>query len=164
MTLPQTPAGPGLTTPVPTLSQFWFFLETYGVIGLAILGFVLLVYLIKFLRFAWPTIKRTITVVDTMLTAPEKLDALSEQASNLSSGFVATGAKLDDLTSELREVKQTVADVKKQVLPNGGSSMRDDQAKLGRNVYKLGVALENYTGHKLELEDTHPRAPRPHRS
>lgn len=143
-------SAPGLSSPLPTLSQLAMFLETYGALGLFLIGIAVTVFIIKFLINAWPVVKRGIRVVDTMLSAPEKLDALAKQASNLDSGFAATGDKLDALAQE-------VAIVKKQVLPNGGSSMRDDQHKLSRNLYKVGVALEKYTGEKLDLEDTRPR-------
>lgn len=109
-----------------SLSQFWSFLVDYGGIGLII---VVTVTGIGVLIKMWPMLVKFIKVGSAVADLPTTLELLSK--------------KTEDL-------EKTLQIIKKEVLPNGGSSLRD---AVNRTEISLQALTKVVASHSEKLEE-----------
>ena len=110
-----------------SLQQFWTFIADYGGAGLII---VIIVFGIGVIVKMWPMLVKFISVGTAVADLPETLSALSEKTEQL---------------------EKTLQIIKKEVLPNGGSSLRDAVNRVEANMQEMSKVVENHT-QKLEGE------------
>lgn len=109
-----------------SLSQFWNFIVDYGGIGLII---VIIVGVIGALIKMWPMLVKFIKVGSAVADLPTTLEQLSTKTEAL---------------------EETLQIIKKEVLPNGGSSLRD---AVNRTEVSLKELSKVVASHSQQLEE-----------
>lgn len=109
-----------------SLSQFWSFIVDYGGIGLIIL---LSITVIAAIFKMWPMLVKFIKVGSAVADLPTTLEILAQ--------------KTEDL-------EKTLQVIKKEVLPNGGSSLRD---AVNRTEISLQDLAKVVASHDKKLEE-----------
>jgi hypothetical protein len=109
-----------------SLQQFWSFVVDYGGIGLII---IVVVGGIGILIKMWPMLVKFISVGSAVADLPHTLTELSEKTKSL---------------------EQTLQVIKKEVLPNGGSSLRD---AVNRTEVQLQDLARVVSSHSKQLEE-----------
>jgi hypothetical protein len=110
-----------------SLQQFSTFILDYGGVGLIIL---VVVFGIGALVKMWPMLVKFISVGSAVADLPETLSELSKKTEKL---------------------ETTLQIIKKEVLPNGGSSLRDAVNRVEANMNDISKVVETHT-RKLEGE------------
>ena len=108
-----------------SLQQFSTFILDYGGVGIIIL---VVVFGISALVKMWPMLVKFISVGSAVAELPETLATLSEKTEKL---------------------ETTLQIIKKEVLPNGGSSLRDAVNRVEANMQEISKVVETHT-QKLE--------------
>lgn len=107
-----------------SLDQFWSFVVDYGGTGLVL---VIIIGGIVGLYKAWPMLVKFISVGSAVADLPETIK---------------------DLRGDICELSEKVAVIKKEVLPNGGSSLRD---AVNRTETQLGTVAKTVEEHSKKL-------------
>lgn len=110
-----------------SLQQFWTFVLDYGGAGVIIL---IVVFGIGAIVKMWPMLVKFISVGSAVADLPDTLSTLSEKTEKL---------------------EATLQIIKKEVLPNGGSSLRDAVNRMEANMHDISKVVEIHT-RKLEGE------------
>jgi predicted XRE-type DNA-binding protein len=108
-----------------SLQQFWTFILDYG--GAGLIAVVIIVGVSAIVKM-WPMLVKFISVGSAVADLPETLATLTEKTEKL---------------------ETTLQIIKKEVLPNGGSSLRDAVNRVEVNMQEVSKVVETHT-RKLE--------------
>lgn len=111
-----------------SLQQFWTFILDYG--GAGLIALVIIVGISAIVKM-WPMLVKFISVGSAVADLPETLATLTEKTEKL---------------------ETTLQIIKKEVLPNGGSSLRDAVNRMEANMQEVSKVVETHT-RKLEGEN-----------
>lgn len=109
-----------------SLQQFWSFILDYGGIGLVI---IVVIGGIGVLIKMWPMLVKFISVGSAVADLPKTLV---------------------ELTEKTHDLEKTLQVIKKEVLPNGGSSLRD---AVNRTEVQLQDLAKVVASHSKQLEE-----------
>lgn len=104
-----------------SLEQFWAFVVDYGGTGLVI---VIIIGGIVGLYKAWPMLVKFIQVGSAVADLPETIK---------------------DLRADICDLSDKVVVIKKEVLPNGGSSLRDAVNRTETQMGALATVVEEHS-------------------
>ena len=111
-----------------SLQQFWTFILDYG--GAGLIALVIIVGISAIVEM-WPMLVKFISVGSAVADLPETLATL---------------------TKKTEKLETTLQIIKKEVLPNGGSSLRDAVNRMEANMQEVSKVVETHT-RKLEGEN-----------